>query len=113
MIAKSLRSGRKNYSVQVFETMSCVHGLVGPFDIVFAAYCCGIFVPAGFVLILLAISVGDRGFKCRPVNAVNVVWCYFLHKILTLCFSVKALKTLGNHNGLRRQESKLCTASCC
>ena len=33
----------KNYSVQVFTTMSGVHGWIGLFDIVFAAYCCGIF----------------------------------------------------------------------
>ena len=26
-----------------------VHGLIGPFDSVFATYCCGIFVPASFV----------------------------------------------------------------
>ena len=31
--------------------MQGVHGWIGPLDIVFAAYCCGIFVPASFVFL--------------------------------------------------------------
>ena len=38
----ALRNKGKNYSVQVFKTMQGVHAGIGPFDIVFATYCCGI-----------------------------------------------------------------------
>ena len=46
--------------------------------------------------------------------SVNVVCSYCLDIILSLCFSVKALKTIGKQycNGLRRHELKLCIASC-
>ena len=44
-----LRSRRKNYRVQVFKTVQGVHGWTGPFDVGFAAYCCGFIVPASCV----------------------------------------------------------------
>ena len=59
--------------------MQGVHGWIGPFDIVFAAYSCRGFLPVSFVF--YSTSVSDRGFKCR---------------LFTVQFSVKALKTLGN-----------------
>ena len=40
------RNKGKSYTTQVFKTMQGVHRWIRPFDIVFAAYCCGIFVPA-------------------------------------------------------------------
>ena len=57
-------------------TMQGVHGWMGPSDIAFAAYCCGIFVLAGFVFFITCNLLRDRGFKCRLLNVVNVVWCY-------------------------------------
>ena len=38
----------QNYRIN-FKTMQGVHEWIGPFDIVFDAYFCGIFVPASFV----------------------------------------------------------------
>ena len=58
-----LRNGEKNYSVQVFKTMQGIQAWIGPFDIVFAAYCCGIFVPASVVFYITCLLLSDRGFK--------------------------------------------------
>ena len=71
MAEKSLRAftrattGRITDSVQVFKTMQGVHAWIGPFDIVFAAYCCGIFSLVIEVL---------RCFNCRLLNVVNIVY---------------------------------------
>ena len=69
MAEKSLRAftrattGRITDSVQVFKTMQSVHAWIGPFDIVFAAYCCGIFVSASVVFYITFYLLSDRGFK--------------------------------------------------
>ena len=83
-----------------FQDNVGVHGWIGPFDIVFVAYCCGIFVPVSFVFSITCNFFSDRGFKCR---LRNVVQSYFLDIILTLCCSVKILKTRSNQyrNGLK------------
>ena len=45
--------------------MQGVYGWIEPFNIVFAAYRCGIFVPESFLFYVTFILVSDRGFKCR------------------------------------------------
>ena len=76
-LAFDLPGWRQNLSVcwlenqkEELQTMQGVHGWIEPFDIVFVAYCCGIFVPASFVFLLLCISFSDRGFKCRLLNVL-------------------------------------------
>ena len=66
---------------------------IGLFDIVFAAYCCGNFVPASFLFNVTCHLLSDRGFKCWLLNVVNVVQSYFLDIIY-----LKALKTLRNQH---------------
>ena len=61
--------------------MQGIHGWIGSFDIVFAAYCCVGFVPASFVFYITFILVSDRGFKCR------------LHYVVFI--GVRALSDLG------------------
>ena len=64
-----------NYSVQVFKTMQGVYGWIAPFDIVFAAYCCGIFVPSSVVLYITCHLLNDRGFKICQVSATECSKC--------------------------------------
>ena len=59
--------------LQGFKTMQGVHGWIGPFDIVFAPYCCGIFVPASVVFYITFHLLNNRVFKCQLLNVVNVV----------------------------------------
>ena len=61
----------KNYSVQVFKTMQGVDAWIGPFDIVFAAYCCGIFFPAGVMFNITSHLLNDRSFKVCQVLATK------------------------------------------
>ena len=91
-----LRNKRKNYSVQVFKTMQCVHWWIGPFDIVFAAYCCGIFVPASVVSYITFFLLSDRSFKVFQVSLL------FRHN--SCLFLRKSTQTLGNQccNGLMK-----------
>ena len=76
-----LKSRRKNYSVQFFKITQGVHGWIGTFDIVSAAYNCRIFVSASFVsytelAICLAIEVSSVAYcysvECRRVVASQV-----------------------------------------
>ena len=73
-----LRSRRNDYSVQVFKTVQGIRGWIGPFDIVFTAYCCRMFVPASFVFYIICYLLADRGFKCCLLNlhVVNVAKLY-------------------------------------
>ena len=51
--------------------MQGVHGWIGLFDIVFAAYCCGIFVSASVVFYITLYLLSDRGFKVFQVLATD------------------------------------------
>ena len=66
-----LRNKRRNYGVQVYKTIQGVHEWIGMFDIVFAAYCCGIFVPASVVSYITFYLLNDRGFKVFQVSATE------------------------------------------
>ena len=68
------RNKGKNY-LQVFKTMQGVHRWIGLFDIVFAAYCCGIFVPASVVFYITFHLFNDRGLKIFPVSATECSKC--------------------------------------
>ena len=73
----------KNYSVQVFKTMQGVHGWIGQFDIVFAAHCCGIFVPASIVFYITFHLLSDQGFKVFQVLATECsVVLLFRHNLM-------------------------------
>ena len=65
----------KNYSIQVFKTMQGVHGWIRPFHIVFTAYCCRIFVPAGAVFYITFHLLNDQGFKVFQVSATEYSKC--------------------------------------
>ena len=45
--------------------MQGVHAWIGPFDIVFAAYCCGVFVPASVLFYITFHLLSDRGFNFK------------------------------------------------
>ena len=83
-----LRNKGKNYSVQVFKTMQDVHGWIGPFDIVFAAYCCGIFVPASVVFYKTYHLLNNRGSKIFQVLATKCsdfsVLLLFRHNLISV-----------------------------
>ena len=51
--------------------MQGVHPWIGPFDIVFAAYCCGIFVPASVLFNINFHLLSDGGFKAFQVLATE------------------------------------------
>ena len=66
--------------------MQGFHGWMRSFDIVFAAYCCGTFVPASVLCnfpYCFTIKV-SRFFKCWLLNVVNVVYCYVLDNLIGL-----------------------------
>ena len=58
--------------------MQGAHAWIGPFDIVFAAYCCGIFVPAGVAFYITFHLLIDRGFKVFQVLATKRGECSVL-----------------------------------
>ena len=51
--------------------MQGFYGWIGSFDIGFAAYCCGIFVPASVVFYITFYLLSDRGFKVFQVSATE------------------------------------------
>ena len=73
-----LKSRRNNCSVQFFKTMQGVYGWIGLFDIVFAAYCSEIFVPASFVFYLTCHLLSDRGFRCWLLYVVLLFRHHFM-----------------------------------
>ena len=74
MAEKSLRV-LKHYSVQVFKTMQSFHGWIGSFVVVFAAYCCGIFVPASVLFYITFRLLNDRDFKVFQASATECSYC--------------------------------------
>ena len=78
--------------------MQGIHGWIEPFDIVFVAYCCRVFVPASVVFYITFHLLSDRGFQVIQVLAPECTECsvvlLFGH-FFDVCFSVKALRTLG------------------
>ena len=70
-----LRNKRKNYSIQVYKTMQCIHAWIGPFDIVLyymhiAAYCCGISVPASVLFYITFHLLSNRGYYFLDIHVI-------------------------------------------
>ena len=55
--------------------MQDVHAWIELFDIVFAAYCCGIFLPASVLFYITFHLLSDRGFKVFQVLASECNKC--------------------------------------
>ena len=70
-----LRNKGKNYSVQIFKTMQGIYARKGLIDIVFAAYCCGIFVLASVLFYINFHLLSDRGVKVFKVLATEWSEC--------------------------------------
>ena len=51
--------------------MQGIHRCIGPFDAVFAAYCCGFLVPASVVFYITFHLLKDGGFKDFEVLATK------------------------------------------
>ena len=69
---------------------------IEPFDILSAAFYWGILVPASYVFYITCNLLSYRGLKCRLLNVAECSVVLLLDIALSLCFSVKAPKPLGN-----------------
>ena len=78
-----LRNKGKNNSVQVFKTVQGGRGWRGLFEIVLAAYCCGMFVPASLMFYITFHLLSVRGFKVFQVLATEwTVLLLFRHNLM-------------------------------